>query len=266
VAGVALGEVLRRTAWAKIVSEGNTTSSLLSIGTASLLGIISPLCTYGTVPVVLQFLRKGIPLAPVIAFLSASSLMNPQLFLITWGGVGSELALVRAAVVLLFAFVLGLLLRFVPARLAVHPKVISKQQTQEEEKPKTSPFLTDFWNSLQFVGFYIVVGILIGAAVEVFIPRDWIWRLLNPDELTSVLFASLLGIPLYACGGGTIPLIRSLLESGMGQGAALAFFIVGPATRITPLMALASVLRAPFLLIYVVFLIAYAVVMGMLYQ
>jgi uncharacterized membrane protein YraQ (UPF0718 family) len=74
----------------------------------------------------------------------------------------------------------------------------------------------------------------------------------------------LLGIPLYACGGGTIPLIHALMGKGMSTGAALAFFIVGPATRIAPLVALSTIIRPSFIGIYILMLFAFAVLSGLL--
>ena len=52
----------------------------------------------------------------------------------------------------------------------------------------------------------------------------------------------------------------------MGRGSALAFFLVGPATRLTPLMALATVLRGPFVLVYVLTLILFSLLVGLGYQ
>jgi uncharacterized membrane protein YraQ (UPF0718 family) len=75
----------------------------------------------------------------------------------------------------------------------------------------------------------------------------------------------LFGLPLYACGGGTIPVVEALLGQGMAKGAALAFLIAGPATRIPPLMALATIVRPVLIVVYVVVLLAYSVVAGLLY-
>jgi hypothetical protein len=55
------------------------------------------------------------------------------------------------------------------------------------------------------------------------------------------------------------------MEQGMSGGAALAFLIAGPATRIPPLLALATIVRPLFVLAYVLFLIVYSVVAGLLY-
>jgi uncharacterized membrane protein YraQ (UPF0718 family) len=194
--------------------------------------------------------------------------MNPQLFLITWGGIQLEMALVLAGAVLLLGLIGGLILLRIPARWAVNPRIGNPMDVPNGggESSDGESFLSGFWKSLQFVGFYIVIGILLGTLVEVFVPADWILMLLGPDRFQSVLLASILGVPLYACGGGTVPLVRSLMQSGMSQGAALAFFIVGPATRITPLLALATVVRPLFIAVYLVFVLGCALVAGALYH
>jgi uncharacterized membrane protein YraQ (UPF0718 family) len=83
-------------------------------------------------------------------------------------------------------------------------------------------------------------------------------------EWLNIAAASFLEIPLYACGGAVIPLVDTLLNNGMSVGAALAFLIVGPGTRITPLLALGSFLSTRMLAYYVVSLLLFSVVTGML--
>ena len=61
-----------------------------------------------------------------------------------------------------------------------------------------------------------------------------------------------------------IPLVNTLLNSGMSVGAAMAFLIVGPGTRITPLLALGSFLSRWMLMVYVVSLLLFGIVSGML--
>lgn len=272
LAGVTLGQVLKYIPWKKWMYSGSSRFCFLSIGISAILGMISPLCTYGTVPVVVAFFQAGMPLAPLVTFLAVSSLMNPQLFMITWFWIGSEMALVRAGVVLILGFLLGLLILHLPQKWIINTGMLGKRPDSEEGIEysstgfKPNMFFRNVWNSLQFVGFYVVIGILLGAAVEVFVPGQWLMALFKPGQSSSVLLAALLGVPLYPCGGGTIPLVRSLMLKGMSKGSALAFFIVGPATRITPLMALATILRPLFLVFYVLSLIGYSTIAGVLYR
>ena len=268
VGGVVLGQALRYTNMTDWVRRACAGAPAVSVAISAVLGIASPLCTYGTMPVAINLYRSGVALAPLVAFLGASSLMNPQLFLLTWGGVGLELALARVVAVLLFGLLLGLIVHWVPADYLVTPLADARDGEESEHQARRfswARFVQSSWYSTLFVGYYLVIGILAGATIEVVVPARWILWALAPGHFTSVLIASLLGIPLNACGGGTIPLIAGLLEQGMGQGSALAFFISGPATRITPLMALASLLRTRSLVAYVALVLVFAMAAGWAY-
>jgi uncharacterized membrane protein YraQ (UPF0718 family) len=56
-----------------------------------------------------------------------------------------------------------------------------------------------------------------------------------------------------------------MIINGMGKGTALAFFIVGPATRPAPLAPMATLFTPLFLAGYCLFLIVSAVLMGLVY-
>ena len=75
--------------------------------------------------------------------------------------------------------------------------------------------------------------------------------------------AATVGVPLYVCGGGTIPLLMAWLESGMSMGAAAAFMITGPATKITNLGALKIVLGAKNYIRYLLFVVFFALLSGL---
>ena len=267
VLGVLLSEGLRYTPAAALLGRICRQKPAVAVPLAALLGIVSPLCTYGTVPLVLHLLRSGVPVAPLATFLSASSLMNPQLFLITWGGLGPKMAIARVVVVFGFGLLLGGALHVLPPHLSVQP--LLRQDHKEHGKHGHSfhwkTFALDSFRTLEFVGFYVLLGVLLGAAVEVLVPARWILLIFGTGGWVQILVAALFGLPLYACGGGTIPVVEALMGQGMAKGAALAFLIAGPATRIPPLMALATIVRPALIIVYVIVLLAYSVLAGLLY-
>jgi uncharacterized protein len=265
--GVLASEGLRYTQVSPLLERGCRSHPAIAIPLSALLGIVSPLCTYGTVPVVLQLLRAGVPVAPLATFLSASSLMNPQLLLLTWGGLGPAMALGRLLAVFAFGLALGAVMHFLPVRFIVRPAPPATEAPPAKERPRFTwkGFAKNCWKMLEFVGFYVILGALLGAIVEVLVPGRWIMAVFGSRGWYHVLLAALLGVPLSACGGGVIPLVRGLVEQGMSAGAALAFLIAGPATRIPPLMALATIVRPLFVIGYVVFLLLYSVAAGLLY-
>ena len=88
--------------------------------------------------------------------------------------------------------------------------------------------------------------------------------LFGQNEGFGVLMAATIGVPLYACGGGTIPLLRQWLVTGMSMGSAAAFMITGPATKITNLGALKIVLGAKRFVLYIGFVMAFSLVTGLI--
>ena len=150
--------------------------------------------------------------------------------------------------------------------------VVSIGNIAQREKPaahrqpfRLSAMAVNSLKTLKFVGGYVLVGIVLGAAVEVLVPGRFVTVLFGSGGWYQILLAAVLGIPLYACGGGTIPLVHGLMDRGMAGGAALAFLIAGPATRIPPLAALATVVRPWVVMAYVIFLVAYSVLAGLFY-
>ena len=97
------------------------------------------------------------------------------------------------------------------------------------------------------------MGILLSALFQRYVPPDLMGRLFGVDEGFGVLPV---GVPLYACGGGTIPLLQAWLSDGMSLGAAAAFMITGPATKITNPGALKIALRGRSFALYIAFSLA----------
>jgi uncharacterized membrane protein YraQ (UPF0718 family) len=78
-----------------------------------------------------------------------------------------------------------------------------------------------------FIGFTFVGYFLNGL-----IPTAWISSLFGTGHAYSVLLAATLGLPFYINTEASLPLVRAMLDSGMSQGAALAFLITGAGTSL----------------------------------
>ncbi|MDR0273433.1 MAG: permease [Clostridiales bacterium] len=273
--GILIGELLKFTSWTKIIYRAVSRSPFFSVLWAAVIGMVSPLCTFGTIPVVMQLYKSGVNVAPLVTFLAASSLINPQLFVMTVGGIsgfGLEMAIVLTGSVFVISVALGLIAYVVPIKYIVRNNVDLYEDGGSEIENRASKmffFKKYFLNCAKMfkhVGFYVLIGIFIGAIIELYIPKVWIHNALGAHQgIRAVLFAAVLGVPLYACGGGAIPLANSMIAAGMSKGSGLAFFIVGSATRPAPLAAMAVLFTPLFLVAYSLFLIISSVIIGMIY-
>ena len=76
--------------------------------------------------------------------------------------------------------------------------------------------------------------------------------------------AATVGVPLYACGGGTIPILINWLDNGMSLGSATAFMITGPSTKITNLGALKICLGVKHFIYYILFIMSFSLLSGII--
>lgn len=89
---------------------GEKKLGVLGIVAASVLGIASPLCMYGTIPIAASFSRSGIKDDWLAAFMMSSILLNPQLIIYS-AALGNTALVVRIATCLLCGILAGLLVR-----------------------------------------------------------------------------------------------------------------------------------------------------------
>jgi len=271
IAGILVGELLKFTSWTKLVYTWVSKSPMVSVLSASIIGIISPLCTYGTIPVVIELYKNKVHIAPLLAFLAASSLMNPQLFIMTAGGIGLEMALVRTLAVFIFSMAAGMLCYVIPQKLLIRKDIQCYDNggeniiNREKKLFVVKQYGINCLRNTRHLGVYLVIGIFIGAIIELYVPKGLLAAAFRAGRVQSILAGALLGIPLSPCGGSAIPIVSGMMDAGMGRGTALAFFIVGPATRPAPLAAMATLFIPLSLAVYCIFLILSAVLMGLIY-
>lgn len=124
-------------------------------------------------------------------------------------------------------------------------------------------FLKNLGRNIKATGLYFLIGIILSAVFQRYVPGDAMTALFGGNEAFGVLMAATSGVPLYACGGGTIPLLQAWLADGMSMGSASAFMLTGPSTKITNLGALKIVLGVKHFALYIAFVMVFSLVTGL---
>ncbi len=230
---------------------------------ASALGIASPLCMYGTIPIAASFSRSGIKDDWLAAFMMSSVRLNPQLIIYS-AALGNLALAVRIVSCFFCGIAAGLLIRF----LYREKPFFNFSGFDESKSRDTDPnillrYLKNLWRNVKATGLYFLIGIVLSALFQRYVPTEAMTSLFGGNEAFGVLMAATIGVPLYACGGGTIPLLQAWLYDGMSMGSAAAFMITGPATKITNLGALKIVLGIRRFILYLAFVMAFALLTGL---
>ena len=237
---------------------------LLGIIPACLLGIASPLCMYGTIPIAASFRKQGMREDWLAAFMMASILLNPQLIIYS-AALGVTALAVRIVTCFLCGCAAGLLIfLFYRNREFFNFDGFAERASHDTHPNLLVRYLLNFLRNVKATGLYFLLGVLLSALFQRYVPQNVMVNVFGGNEAWGVLMAATIGVPLYACGGGTIPLLQEWLWSGMSMGSAAAFMITGPATKITNLGALKIAMGWKRFLLYVAFVMLFSFLCGLI--
>lgn len=214
----------------------------------SIIGAITPVCGVTVLPLVAGLLIAGVPIAPIMAFLLSSPITSPEMLAITAGILGWPFAIGKS----LAALGIGLLggyLTLVLVRLGMFTNPVRDRNKLVKlagggDCCGSEPVLWRYWQeaerrvvfnrSLMATSKLALTWLSIAFIAEYFLhlylPPEFLSGFVGSDNSWSVPIAATIGAPIYLDGYAALPLIRSLIDKGMADGAAMAFLIAGGIT------------------------------------
>lgn len=245
----------------------------ISIILASLIGVLSPVGSYVLIPLSAALTAIGVPLPVLMALMVSSPLINPNLFMLTAGSMGLEMAIMRVVSAFSLGIVSGYLTQWALIRGWLKPEQILNNAASitmsrfpvEEPVRSMGRFFIELWKMTKWISRYFFLAILLAAALKILIHPDYFIRILGDNQFLVILATTAAGVPFYVCGGAAIPVVQQLMDLGLPQGAVLAFFISGPVTRISNLIVLRAAFNWKILALYLIIGIGGAILFGMAY-
>ncbi len=248
---------------ALFLSLGGKRLGLLGVIPASLIGIASPLCMYGTIPLAASFSQRGMRHDWLASFMMSSMLLNPQLLFYS-AVLGAKALAVRFASCLLCGILAGLCVHFFYRdKPFFNFAGFMQASSRDTHANPLWRLVKNIGRNLKATGVYFFLGVLLSAVYQRYVPKEAFAGLFGSQRGFGVLLAATVGVPLYVCGGGTIPLLQQWLLGGMSLGAAAAFMLTGPATKITNLGAVKIVLGAKRFLLYLLYVLLFSLITGL---
>lgn len=98
-------------------------------------------------------------------------------------------------------------------------------------------FLENLWNLFVDMSFYIVIGLAFTGFLHAFIKKDTILKHIGKNNTSSVVKASIFGVPLPLCSCGVVPTAMYLGKSGASKGAVVSFLTSTPQTGVDSIIA-----------------------------
>ena len=216
------------------------------------LGFAFPVCECGVVPVTRRLYQKGLPLSVGIAFLLAAPVVNPVVLASTYAAFGFGPILVgRFVFSLSIAFVVGLLFsRAAPEEVLLPqaPRADDGDHHHHHEHEADATLGSRLWQALAIggddfvdMGRYLVVGSMLAAAMQSFVPQSTLLALGGGPVLSVVVLLALAFI-LSICSTVDAFLALSFANT-FTTGAVLGFLTFGPMVDVKSSLMFLSVFR-----------------------
>jgi uncharacterized protein len=232
---------------------------------ASVTGALLPLCTCGMVPLAVSLRRRGGDLKHTFAFLTAGATVSIPVLLLTWKILGAEWMLVRLLVSVLFGLLVGYAGIGVLRGLAAAgpaPAASTDAAPKPRARSRAASVARRFWGHMKEYFPWVVASLALAAVVDGLVPRHWIHVLYGQKMVAGSLLASVSGAPFYFCSGAELPLVRELIEKGMGTGPATAMLLAVPIVNILTFGVVSRWLGARGALAYLGLCVASSTVLG----
>ena len=110
----------------------------------------------------------------------------------------------------------------------------------------------------------MIIGLFIAGILKQVVPEDFVSSHLGKDSTSSVVKATLFGIPLPVCSCSVIPLAQGLRKEGASKGAVQSFLISTPITGVDSILATFSLFGLVFTIFRVVSSIIIAIAVGLI--
>jgi uncharacterized membrane protein YraQ (UPF0718 family) len=226
-------------------------------------GVISPLCACGVLPIMVSLLTAGMPLAPCMALLVASPLMSAEGYAVTAGLLGPAWANAKLVAAVFMGLWAGLVTH-VAARRGFDVSEIFRGPVPQGDMhdhdcdPRIACNCPDRWSNriarrhpnkfIVFwakaaetawkVGRYVALGLVVEVLGERYVPQDWIASVFASPRWYTTALVALVSAPLHVnqfTAAGILYGPLNVLEQ-MGKtiswGSGMAFLIGGPVTAL----------------------------------
>jgi len=233
---------------------------------AALVGVPMPICSCGVIPLAASLRRHGASRSATASFLASTPQTGIDSLMITYALLGWVFAIFRTVV----AFFSGIL-----CGMAVGAATTPEERGGEEAEPecpnaccKTRQahilrrmLAYGFVDLPRSVARAMVLGIVISGIISGLIPENYFADHMGNSVATMFLMLAI-GIPLYVCSSGSVPIALAFIKAGISPGAALIFLITGPATNAATLTTLWQIIGKRQLAVFLAVLAVCALAAG----
>ncbi len=193
--------------------------NIFSIFKSTLFGIPLPLCSCGVIPVAATLRESGASKGSTVSFLVSTPQTGVDSILLTYGMLGPIFAFFRPLAALISGMFSGIVINHFD-KDDHSPAAPSRSKSDEPFQKKVfHGFKYGFISLPSDIVVPLFQGLLVAAAIALFIPPDLIAEYFSSNTYLQYLMMLLVSLPVYVCATASIPIALALLIKGITPGA-----------------------------------------------
>ncbi len=274
--GVALEAWIRTKKWHLKIRRVLIRYGPWAVLVATLLGVVSPLCACGILPLTVSLLLAGLPLAPAMSLLVTSPLMSPAGYTLAVKNLGLAWANADLAAAVFMGLFAGGVTHWLERRgmdvdrlfrrklpqgnfhdpdypeevLRCHCNEMFSKRVEERTSNPVWIFLAKAWEGGLKVGKYVLIGVLVEVLARRYVPDAWIDRLLVSADPLSVAGLALAVVPLHITQITASAILFGFSDLPVSPAAGMTLLVGGPVTALPVMGVFLSLFRLPVFALY----------------
>jgi len=234
---------------------------------AALLGTVTPFCSCSSIPIFLGFISAGLPLGVTFSFLISSPMVDLGSLVLLTSIFGAKVAIGYVLLGLVVAVIGGTLLEKLHMEKHVE-EFVTGAGIANIESPSLTLLERVTYAKEQVVSTfskvfpYIIAGVGIGTLIHNWIPQRFVEGVLGRKNPLGVIFATLIGVPMYADIFGTIPVAEALLYKGAQLGTVLSLMMAVTTLSLPSMVMLRKVVKPKLLGMFIAICVIGIMIVG----
>jgi uncharacterized membrane protein YraQ (UPF0718 family) len=126
-------------------------------------------------------------------------------------------------------------------------------------------WMRETWNLGRKIFPILLAGVFIAGILKALLPQEFVQRWVGGNSLWGNLVASIFGAFMYFSTLTEVPIVKSLMDLGMGKGPALALLLSGPSLSLPSMIVIARIMGIKRTAAYVALVVILSTIVGMIF-
>jgi len=128
---------------------------------------------------------------------------------------------------------------------------------------EVADWLRETWKLAWKIAPILLLGVFIAGIVKALLPQEVVQSWVGGNSLGNNLLASVFGALMYFSTLTEVPIVKSLMDLGMGKGPALSLLLAGPSLSLPSMVVIARVIGIKRTAVYVLLVVLLSTLVGM---